>query len=45
MRGGAGELKPGKVKLDQFLNSSNIIGCFLILIAVIFSQLAPSSKN
>ena len=35
----------GWVILDQFLNSSNIIGCFLILIAVIFSQLAPSSKN
>ena len=35
----------GWIILDQFLNSSNIIGCFLILIAVIFSQLAPSSKN
>ena len=35
----------GWIILDQFLNSINIIGCFLILIAVIFSQLAPSSKN
>jgi len=35
----------GWIILDQFLNSSNLIGCFLILIAVIFSQLAPSSKN
>ena len=35
----------GWVILDQFLNLSSIFGCFLILIAVIFSQLAPSSKN
>ena len=35
----------GWIILDQFLNLSNIFGCFLILIAVIFSQLAPSSKN
>tara|TARA_B100000686_G_C16556509_1_gene845463 strand:+ start:75 stop:965 length:891 start_codon:yes stop_codon:yes gene_type:complete len=35
----------GWIILDQFLNLSNIFGCFLILIAVIFSQLSPSSKN
>ena len=35
----------GWIILDQFLNLSNIFGCFLILMAVIFSQLAPSSKN
>ena len=35
----------GWIILNQFLELSNIIGCFLILIAVIFSQLAPSSKN
>jgi len=35
----------GWIILNQFLNLSNIIGCLLILIAVIFSQLAPSSKN
>ena len=35
----------GWIILDQFLNLSNMLGCFLILIAVIFSQLAPSSKN
>ena len=35
----------GWIILNQFLDPSNIIGCFLILIAVIFSQLAPSSKN
>ena len=35
----------GWIILNQFLNLSNVIGCFLILIAVIFSQLAPSSKN
>tara|TARA_B100000482_G_scaffold102507_1_gene73870 strand:- start:421 stop:1311 length:891 start_codon:yes stop_codon:yes gene_type:complete len=35
----------GWIILNQFLDLSNIIGCFLILIAVIFSQLAPSSKN
>ena len=35
----------GWIILNQFLDLSNIIGCSLILIAVIFSQLAPSSKN
>ncbi len=35
----------GWIILNQFLDLSNIIGCILILIAVIFSQLAPSSKN
>ena len=35
----------GWIILNQFLNLSNIMGCFLILIAVIFSQLAPSPKN
>ena len=35
----------GWIILNQFLDLSNIIGCCLILIAVIFSQLAPSSKN
>jgi len=31
--------------LDQILNINNIIGCILILIAVIFSQLAPDAKK
>ncbi len=31
--------------LNQILNINNIIGCFLILIAVIFSQLAPYIKK
>ena len=35
----------GWIILNQFLDLSNIIGCSLILIAVIFSQLAPSLKN
>ena len=35
----------GWIILNQFLDLSNIIGCCLILMAVIFSQLAPSSKN
>ena len=35
----------GWIILNQFLDLSNIIGCCLILIAVIFSQLAPSLKN
>ena len=35
----------GWIILNQFLDLSNIIGCCLILIAVIFSQIAPSSKN
>ena len=34
----------GWIILDQFLKFNNIIGCILILIAVIFSQIAPSSK-
>ena len=31
--------------LNQILNINNIIGCCLILIAVIFSQLAPDIKK
>ena len=31
--------------LGQILNINNIVGCFLILIAVIFSHLAPSIKK
>ena len=31
--------------LDQILNINNIIGCILILLAVIFSQLAPVIKK
>jgi drug/metabolite transporter (DMT)-like permease len=31
--------------LDQILNINNVIGCVLILIAVIFSQLAPDIKK
>ena len=31
--------------LEQILNINNIVGCFLILFAVIFSQLAPSIKK
>ena len=31
--------------LDQVLNTNNIIGCVLILIAVIFSQIAPDIKK
>ncbi len=34
----------GWIILNQVLNLDNIIGCFLILIAVILSQLAPSLK-
>ena len=34
----------GWIILNQFLNFNNIIGCILILIAIIFSQVAPSSK-
>ena len=34
----------GWIILDQILNFDNIIGCFLILIAVILSQIAPSKK-
>ena len=35
----------GWIILNQILNLDNIIGCILILIAVIFSQLAPSLKK
>ena len=34
----------GWVILDQFLKLNNIIGCFLILFAVILSQILPTSK-
>ena len=33
----------GWIILNQILNLDNIIGCFLILFAVILSQIAPSS--
>ena len=35
----------GWIILNQILNFGNIIGCFLILIAVILSQIAPSKKT
>ena len=35
----------GWIILSQVLNINNIIGCVLILIAVIFSQIAPMSKK
>lgn len=35
----------GWIILNQFLSMNNMIGCFLILIAVISSQISPSSKN
>ena len=35
----------GWIILSQVLNTNNIIGCLLILIAVIFSQIAPTSKR
>ena len=35
----------GWIILNQILNFDNIIGCFLILIAVILSQIAPSKKT
>ena len=35
----------GWIILNQILNFSNIIGCFLIFIAVIFSQVSPSKKT
>ena len=35
----------GWIILNQYLDLSNMIGCFLILIAVILSQLAPSIRN
>ena len=31
--------------LNQILQIENIIGCFLILLAVIFSQIAPMLKK
>ena len=34
----------GWIILDQFLNFNNIIGCFLILFAVVLSQILPTSK-
>ena len=33
----------GWIILNQILNLDNIIGCFLILSAVILSQIAPSA--
>ena len=35
----------GWIILNQILNFANIIGCFLILIAVILSQVSPSKKT
>ena len=35
----------GWIILSQVLNINNIIGCVLILIAVIFSQIAPTSQK
>ena len=35
----------GWIILNQFLSTNNMIGCLLILIAVISSQISPSSKN
>ena len=35
----------GWVILNQFLSTNNMIGCLLILIAVISSQISPSTKN
>ncbi len=35
----------GWIILNQILNINNILGCLLILIAVIFSQLGPSLKK
>ena len=35
----------GWLILNQILNTNNILGCFLILIAVILSQIAPSKKS
>ena len=34
----------GWLILNQILGINNILGCFLILMAVIFSQLAPTLK-
>ncbi len=35
----------GWIILNQFLTTNNMIGCFLILIAVISSQISPSAKT
>ena len=35
----------GWIILNQFLSINNMIGCLLILIAVISSQISPSTKN
>ena len=35
----------GWILLNQFLNFNNILGCFIILIAVILSQLTPNLRN
>ena len=35
----------GWIILNQILNLNNIIGCFLILVAVILSQITPSLKK
>ena len=35
----------GWIILNQFLSNNNMIGCFLILVAVISSQISPSAKN
>ena len=35
----------GWIILNQFLSMNNMIGCLLILVAVISSQISPSSKN
>ena len=35
----------GWVILNQILNKNSILGCFLILIAVILSQIAPLKKK
>ena len=35
----------GWIILNQFLSTNNMIGCLLILIAVISSQISPSAKN
>ena len=35
----------GWIILNQFLTTNNMIGCFLILVAVISSQISPSTKT
>ena len=35
----------GWIILYQFLTTNNMIGCFLILVAVISSQISPSAKT